>query len=106
VHAACNNILDLYLKAEQRKYRSCMPEQLERSRNAKNLYLIVIKGKVEIMCKNGFLNFVHRLYYNKVHLITWEGLTDGLGAHLNTFMSYLPQTMVFGRRLLLRAHLC
>jgi hypothetical protein len=41
-----------------------------------------------------------------VQLMTWEGLTDGLNAYLNTFMSYLPQTMVVGRRLLLRAHLC
>jgi hypothetical protein len=38
--------------------------------------------------------------------MTWEGLTDGLDAHLNTFMSYLPHTMVVGRRLLLRARLC
>jgi hypothetical protein len=38
--------------------------------------------------------------------MTWEGLTDGLDAHLNTFMSYLPQTMVAVRRLLLRANLC
>jgi hypothetical protein len=41
-----------------------------------------------------------------VQPMTWEGLTDGLDAHLNTFMSYLPQMMVVVRRLLRRAHLC
>jgi hypothetical protein len=41
-----------------------------------------------------------------VQLMTWEGLTDGLDAYLNTFMSYLPQMMVIGCRFLLRAHLC
>jgi hypothetical protein len=38
--------------------------------------------------------------------MTSESLTDGLDTHLNTFMSYLPQTMVVGRRLFLGAHLC
>jgi hypothetical protein len=38
--------------------------------------------------------------------MTWDGLTDGLDAYLNTFMSYFQQMMVVGRRLLLRAHLC
>jgi hypothetical protein len=38
--------------------------------------------------------------------MTWEGLTDGLDVHLYTTMSYLPYTIVFVRRFLLRAHQC
>jgi hypothetical protein len=41
-----------------------------------------------------------------MQLMNWEGLTDGLDVYLNTFVNYLPQTMVVGRRLLLWAHLC
>jgi hypothetical protein len=34
--------------------------------------------------------------------MTWEALKDGLDAHLNTSMSYLPRTIVVVRRFLLR----
>jgi hypothetical protein len=81
-------------------------------------YLTIHRHWTTLICKSGFLDFVHRIYFNKITTFRKLDLLPSSGkkgrtktqkmyldAHLNTSVRNIPQTMVVARCLLLRAHL-